>query len=235
MRRITGAFVMLAVLALLPGFAEPQEPGGRHTGAGMHPEDVLALNVFVPEETYTGLFQDAEAEDSLLPGIRAGVSFSSAPGADAVPGLFHFKQKIEPWFVKVSSIAAAGIDFIIGAERDEARIESLDFEVPEGAADLMYWIRVTEFPDFTGGYPEPRLVVGESVFYINVEIDGGTQADNRVDGEVQWLLTRNFGLFVEYRFLHPGADAEEVAGTAAVRPEADTASHSFLGGVNFRF
>jgi hypothetical protein len=198
----------------------------------MHPEDVLALNVFVPEETIIRSFQDAGAEDSLLPGIWEGASLSSVHGTDAVAGLFYFQQKIEPWYAKISSMAMAGIEFIIGAEREEAQIESIDFEMREGAADLMYRIRVTEFPDFIDGDPEPRVAAEETDFYINVEDDGGTQAEPRVDGEVQWLFTRNFGLFVEYRFLQPG---EDTAGTAAVRLETDARSHSFLGGLSFRF
>ncbi len=218
MRKFVGAFVVLAVLALLPGFAEPHEPSGRHVG--MH-----------PEETINGSIQDAGAEDSLLPGIRAGVIPSSNPSAGDASGPIHFQRKDEPWYAKISSMAAAGIDFIIGAERKEARSGSIDFEVIEGAADLMYRIRVTEFPDFIDGEPEPQVAVGETVFYINVE-DGGTEADYRVGGEVQWLFTRNFGLFVEYRFLRPGA---ETAGLAAASPESDVSSHSVLGGLSFRF
>lgn len=226
--------VALAVMAVLPGFAEPQEPGGRH--AGMHPEDVLVLNIFVPEETTNKSFQDAGPEDSLqdslLTGIGAGAGFLSTPGA--VPGLFDLQRKNEPWYAKISSMAMAGIEFITGAEREEARIESIDFEVIEGAADLMYRIRVTEFPDFTGGDPEPRVAVGETVFYINLD-DDDALADHRLGGEVQWLFTRNFGLFVEYRFLHPGEDTEATAVTATTRLETDAGSHSFLGGVSFRF
>ena len=81
LRKFVGLFVVLAVLAALPGFAESQAPGGKHTGASMHPEDVLALNIFVPEETFNGLFQDAVPENPLVLGIWTGASLSSALGA----------------------------------------------------------------------------------------------------------------------------------------------------------
>ncbi len=239
MRQKPGVVVVFvfALLLAAPGLARAEWFIDPYLGAAFTMEDDLDFSATAPGVTLDGKFRDLDFEDSLLLGIRGGYWFPSAPNIGIALDVFYFEPEIKSQTTTLTSTAAVtvGDTLVVAAGTGPANLGSLDVEVIGLSADFMLRMKLSESPDFPNGQIQPYAFVGPALFFIDAEDETDTNVGLKTGAGINWMFTKNFGLFVEYRFTHTEVELEDTSGGSVLKAETDLSTHSVLGGISFRF
>jgi opacity protein-like surface antigen len=135
-----------------------------------------------------------------------------------------------------------------------ANAKNVDIDIPVGALSFLFMLR---YPLFTNDfYPKGRLQpymgIGPELAVSYISADFDSNGKNEIEelaiglgldlrGGMVWKMTRNWGIFLEYRFTHVKLDANgdednTVFGGVEVEDiETTLSTHHFLGGLSYRF
>jgi opacity protein-like surface antigen len=115
------------------------------------------------------------------------------------------------------------------------RISSADVNAYGIGLDVLFRLPLLKSESLPQGRVQPYVAVGPVLFITDAEIDGiddtATSVGVKVGAGLAAMLTRNIGLFAEYRFSHHRPEFE----SNGVKLEADFNTHYGLVGLAIRF
>lgn len=130
-----------------------------------------------------------------------------------------------------------GLDLLYFNSNATAGAKTSNFGV---GFDLMARLPLLKNGDMPNGQLQPYLAVGPAVFSSTLELPGFTEARTsslgvKMGGGLKFLVTKNIGLFGEYRFTYfePSHDLEAGISRGEVTQKLNT--HHLVGGVAFHF
>lgn len=112
------------------------------------------------------------------------------------------------------------------------KLKTVDLHVTSVAVDLMLRWPVLLSTEFPHGQLQPYLTAGPAVHVVELQrFETGAAHGVKAGGGLMWQLTKNVGVFGEYRYTHirPILDAGEIQ----LRTHLST--HHLLAGLSFRF
>lgn len=168
---------------------------------------------------------DLETKDSFAVGGRAGYWTEFAGlGLD----FSFYKPDIKKQ--NVTLVAPGG-----GSTSDQ--IPSADVNVYGIGLDVLFRLPLLKSESLSQGRVQPYVAVGPVLFITDAEVDDigiedtATSVGVRVGAGLAAMLTRNVGLFAEYRFSHQRPEFESNGG----KLEGDINTHYGLVGLAIRF
>jgi opacity protein-like surface antigen len=159
---------------------------------------------------------DADIEDSVTGGGRAGYWFDSLPWVGLAADASYFAADSDPGTAEIDVIPVSPL--------------------------LMLRAPVAQTEEFPHGRLQPFLGVGPGIFITEIDADSGYR-DDELDVGVDLhagakvLVTPQVGLFLQYRFTSFEADYSDTIPAVGVpiETEIDLDTHHVAGGVAFHF
>ncbi|MGH3118064.1 MAG: outer membrane protein [Gaiellales bacterium] len=189
-----------------------------------------------------GTYRDVDFSTSLAYGGRFGRYFDAVPFLGVAVDYFNFSPKVAS-----QSVAGDGCFLGAGCGSGQVRTGRIDISSMALSADLMLRLPLFRTAEEPRGVLQPYIGVGAPIFITTVTPRSTAQFRNH-DGEtdisfgykaaggVAVWLSKNLGLFGEYRFTHTTTDVDlhdAVLRRASFRTDLDT--HSFLTGIAVRW
>jgi opacity protein-like surface antigen len=224
-----------------PGLASAEWFGDLYLGAAFtQNHDVKAKFTFLGTSAdVTG--QDLRFDTSVVGGGRFGYWFGALPWLGLGLDVSYFQPDISAQTV---NFAVNGISVGSGLS------DKIDLSVVDISFDLMLrWPGLMASQQFPTGRLQPYFTVGPAIFIAaakdstnfgipNNQSSTDTSVGVKVGTGVTFMLTRNIGVFGEYRFTHFSPEfGFDVArpGFSKTVVKTDVNTHHLLGGLSVRF
>jgi opacity protein-like surface antigen len=165
---------------------------------------------------------DLELKNSFLYGGKVGYYFSGLKWLGVETEAYSSTPDIKQQAVTVSF---PGLGFVTGT------LAEADLRVTTLAFNLLARVPGEKFQPYAG--------VGLGIFFAGIDSSSGLDSDNAVPGlnilaGARYLLTKNLGLFGEYKFNHAHFSFD-VTGVPGAVLEADYNAHILAFGVSYHF
>lgn len=130
-----------------------------------------------------------------------------------------------------------GLDLLYFNSNATAGAKTGNFGV---AFDLMARYPLLVKEDMPNGQMQPYLTVGPAIFSSTLELPGFTEGKAasvgvKLGGGLKYLLTKNIGLFGEYRFTYFEPSHDIAAGFVTGEVTQQLQTNHFVGGISFHF
>jgi opacity protein-like surface antigen len=181
--------------------------------------------------------QDVEFDRSLEFGGRGGYWFGALPFLGLGLDVFHFNP----------DLSSQTVDTVRLGVTAPQQLFDLDLSVVGLSFDVMLRWPLLKSPEFPHGRLQPYVTVGPTLFIVEGEdtsnfappanqSDTDTTVGVKVGGGVTFLITKNVGVFTEYRYTHFKAELDfDRIGFGSVKAEPVFDTHHVVVGASFRF
>jgi opacity protein-like surface antigen len=194
------------------------------------------IDVNLPGDFVT--IEDVGFNKSFTGGIRGGYWFPF----DLGPVNFGAGLDLSYFAPNISRQTTAFCErFCVSGQFDD-----LDLSVWVFGLDAMVRFPLLKSQEFPNGQLQPYLRVGPAIFLAHADDSRNFEPSNQDDTDaslgvklgagVQWLFTKNIGVFGEYRYTHFSPEftfKDDVRGNAELSTSVNT--HYLLVGVSFNF
>jgi len=184
-----------------------------------------------------GLITGVSFDTSFSVGGRFGYWFESLKffglGLDAS----HFRPDIRAQRVWAKGAITDSRGVLLGVPisvsgTEPLRLSEVDFRVTVVSFDLMLRWPLLVSTNFPNGQLQPYVTAGPGIYISDLQgLDTAASHGVKTGGGVIWELTKNVGVFAEYRYTHLRPSLH--SGGIVLKTHLST--HHLLGGISFRF
>jgi len=118
-------------------------------------------------------------------------------------------------------------------------LDDMDVRVVAVSLDLMLRWPLMKTADFPNGRLQPYVTAGPAIFFTEAEFAGDSDSDRSLGFKagvgVTFLITKNLGVFGEYRFTRFSPELKFTSGGSSSKFEPDINTHHPLVGASLRF
>ena len=112
------------------------------------------------------------------------------------------------------------------------KLTEVDFRVTAVAFDLMLRWPLLVSTKFPNGQLQPYVTAGPAGYISDLQrFQTAASHGSKVAGGVTWQLTKNLGIFSEYRHTHLRPSLH----SGAITLKTHLGTHHFLAGISFRY
>lgn len=241
MRRSPLLVAVAALLLLAPTQASAEWFADLYFGAGFTQNHDADINS--PDFGATFAPRDVKFDTAAALGGRVGYWLDFFHFIGFGLDVSHLFGPDVPLQIRTAKLCVSG-----ACGSDRFFVGNFDLNVTTIGFDAMFRYPLLKSQQFPHGQLQPYLTVGPALFIahakdsdnFNFSPSGQSDTDKSVGVKVgagaTWLLTKNFGVFGEYRFTHFKPEFEfndAVLGQTTLKTTLDT--HSILGGFSVRF
>ena len=243
--------VLVAVLTWCPAAANAEPYAALYAGIALtEPFDLNTSLEITGAPVVNGRLLDLKFEPGAVYGGKFGYFFGK--GIVGLEGeAYHFRSVL-----REQSGLFNGTIGGVPANNLLLQVQKADVDVTVAALNIIYRVPVFESPEYRFGRLQPyigagaALLIGElstrtSPLDVNQDVhDRDVEPGFQLLAGARYFVTKNLGLFIEYRFLHsqPLDFSFKADGTIGGVPVTETASdrtkittHQFVGGIGFHW
>lgn len=236
MKRALASFAVLTLTIILPTIAQAQWFIEPYAGAAFTRDADVDVNASGGGFTLNGEFKDIELEDSFMAGLRTGFWFESIPYLGFAVDAFYFRPDVKAQTVTFTGTGSVtvGNEIVVAPGSSQAQLGNIDIYAVGFSADIMLRLPLGG-PEPQSAAIQPYILAGPAWILTISDDTVEPSIGLKAGAGLSLMVTKNFGLFAEYRFNRFSPEGDVESGGVKARLDADITSHSVIGGVSLRF
>lgn len=236
MKRIHAIFLILIFTMIAPAIASAEWFIEPYAGAAYTRDADVDIDASGGGFTLNGKLKNIELDNSFMAGLRTGFWFESLPYIGVAVDAFYFRPDVKTQtatFTGTGSVTV-GSEIVVTPGSSQAQLGNIDIYGVGFSADLMLRLPMGG-TDPQSATVQPYILAGPAWILTIADDTVEPALGFKAGAGLALMISKNFGLFAEYRFLRFSPEGEVKSGNVTADLEADITTHAVIGGVSLRF